>query len=146
MARSYDSIIVGGGHNGLVCAAYLARAGQDVLVLERRHVLGGAAVTEEVFPGFKYSVFSYVVSLLRPQIIRDLELARFGLELMQDNHAAASAFVRLQVENLGNPRPGLLYKIWRASHPPLGERIDYCNDYRPWESGQPLKYGELIRP
>ena len=82
MARRYDSIIIGGGHNGLVCAAYLARAGQDVLVLERRHVLGGAAVTEEVHPGFKYSVCAYVVSLLRPQIIRDLELARFGLELI----------------------------------------------------------------
>lgn len=78
----YDAIIVGGGHNGLVCAAYLAKAGRKVLVLERRHVLGGAAVTEEIYPGFKYSVCSYVVSLLRPQIIRDLELSRFGLELL----------------------------------------------------------------
>ena len=67
----YDAIIIGGGHNGLTCAAYLARAGRKVLVLERRHVLGGAAVTEEVFPGFKFSVASYVVSLLRPEIIRD---------------------------------------------------------------------------
>jgi len=74
------------------------------------------------------------------------EADRFGLELMQDNHAAASAFARLQTENLSNPRPGTLYKIWRASHPPLGERIDFCNDYRPWASGQPLRYGELIRP
>ena len=79
---SYDSIIIGGGHNGLVCAAYLARAGQKVLVLEKRHVLGGAAVTEEVFPGFKYSVCSYVVSLLRPWLIRDLQLPRFGLEII----------------------------------------------------------------
>ena len=79
---TYDAIIVGGGHNGLVCAAYLAKAGRKVLVLERRHVLGGAAVTEEIYPGFKYSVCSYVVSLLRPQIIRDLELSRFGLELL----------------------------------------------------------------
>jgi phytoene dehydrogenase-like protein len=82
MARPYDAIIIGGGHNGLVCAAYLARAGRRVLVLERRHVLGGAAVSEEIYPGFKYSVFSYVVSLLRPEIIRDLELARFGLQLI----------------------------------------------------------------
>jgi phytoene dehydrogenase-like protein len=78
----YDVIIVGGGHNGLTCAAYLARAGRKVLVLERRHVLGGAAVTEEVFPGFKFSVCSYVVSLLRPEIIRELALPQHGMELL----------------------------------------------------------------
>jgi phytoene dehydrogenase-like protein len=78
----YDAVIVGGGHNGLVSAAYLARAGLRTLVLERRHVLGGAAVTEEIFPGFRYSVASYVVSLLRPEIIRELELPRHGLEIL----------------------------------------------------------------
>src|SRR5947208_1067085 len=78
----YDVIVIGGGHNGLTNAAYLARAGKKVLVLERRHVLGGAAVTEEIFPGFKFSVCSYVVSLLRPEIIRDLDLARHGLEIL----------------------------------------------------------------
>jgi phytoene dehydrogenase-like protein len=78
----YDVIVIGGGHNGLTNAAYLARAGKKVLVLERRHVLGGAAVTEEVFPGFKFSVCSYVVSLLRPEIIRDLDLPRHGLEIL----------------------------------------------------------------
>lgn len=72
------------------------------------------------------------------------EADRFGLELAQDNHAAAGAFARLQEENLSNPRPGLLYKIWRASHPPLGERIDFCNDYRPWETGEPLRYEHLM--
>src|SRR5512141_1484199 len=81
-SNSYDVIVIGGGHNGLVNSAYLARAGKKVLVLERRHVLGGAAVTEEVFPGFKISVCSYVVSLLRPEIIRDLELPRHGLEIL----------------------------------------------------------------
>ena len=82
MANTYDAIVIGGGHNGLTHAAYLARAGKKVLVLERRHVLGGAAVTEEVFPGFKFSVCSYVVSLLRPEIIRDLDLPRHGLEIL----------------------------------------------------------------
>jgi phytoene dehydrogenase-like protein len=81
-STKYDVIVIGGGHNGLTNAAYLARAGKKVLVLERRHVLGGAAVTEEVFPGFKFSVCSYVVSLLRPEIIRDLDLPRHGLEIL----------------------------------------------------------------
>jgi phytoene dehydrogenase-like protein len=78
----YDVVVIGGGHNGLTAAAYLARAGRSVLVLERRHVLGGAAVTEEVFPGFRFSVCSYVVSLLRPEIIRELDLPRHGLEIL----------------------------------------------------------------
>ena len=82
MAKSYDAIVIGGGHNGLTTAAYLARAGRRVLVLERRHVLGGAAVSEEVFPGFTFSVCSYVVSLLRPWIVRDLDLARHGLSII----------------------------------------------------------------
>src|ERR1700716_3619134 len=80
--NKYDVIVIGGGHNGLVNAADLARAGKRVLVLERRHVLGGAAVTEEVFPGFQFSVCSYVVSLLRPEIIRDLDLPRHGLHIL----------------------------------------------------------------
>src|SRR5690349_22108437 len=82
MAERYDAIVVGGGHNGLVTAAYLARAGMRVCVLERRDVLGGAAVTEEIVPGFRFSVASYVVSLLRPEIVRELELPRHGLEIL----------------------------------------------------------------
>jgi phytoene dehydrogenase-like protein len=78
----YDAIVIGGGHNGLTTAAYLARARKRVVVLERRDVLGGSAVTEEIHPGFKYSVCSYVVSLLRPEIIRELDLARHGLEIL----------------------------------------------------------------
>ena len=82
MASSYDAIIIGGGHNGLVTAAYLARAGKKVLVLERRYLVGGAAVTEEVYPGFRYTVCSYVCSLLRPEIIRDLNLPEHGYQII----------------------------------------------------------------
>jgi phytoene dehydrogenase-like protein len=82
LGQRYDAVIIGGGHNGLVSAAYLARAGMKTLVLEQRHVLGGAAVTEEIFPGFRFSVFSYVVSLLRPEIIRELQLPRHGLDIL----------------------------------------------------------------
>src|SRR5476651_194578 len=78
----YHAIVIGGGHNGLTNAAYLARAGKKVLVLERRHVLGGAPITKKKYPGFKFSVCSYVVSLLRPEIIRDLDIPRHGLEIL----------------------------------------------------------------
>jgi len=87
MARTsnYDAIIIGGGHNGLVCAAYLARAGQKVCVLERRHVLGGCATTEELWPGYKVSTAAYVISLFLPQIIRELKLKDYGLAILPRN-------------------------------------------------------------
>ena len=82
-AARCDALIIGGGHNGLVCAAYLAAGGLKVTVLERRGVVGGAAVTEEFHPGFRNSVASYTVSLLNPKVIRDLELHRFGLQVVE---------------------------------------------------------------
>ncbi len=80
MSRAYDAIVIGAGHNGLTTAGYLARGGMRVCVLERRHVVGGAAVSEEFHPGYRNSVASYVVSLLRPEVVRDLELERYGYE------------------------------------------------------------------
>src|SRR5690606_11725115 len=84
MARhgAYDAIVIGGGHNGLVTAAYLARNGRKVCVLERRHVLGGCATTEELWPGYKVSTAAYVISLFLPQIIRDLRLKEYGLTVL----------------------------------------------------------------
>jgi phytoene dehydrogenase-like protein len=78
-----DALIIGGGHNGLVCAAYLAAAGLKVTVLEQRSVVGGAAVTEEFHPGFRNSVAAYTVSLLNPKVIRDLELPKYGLRVVE---------------------------------------------------------------
>ena len=76
--RAYDAIIVGGGHNGLVNGAYLAKAGLRMLILERRHLVGGAAITEELWPGFSFTTFSYALSLLRPDIIHELDLVKHG--------------------------------------------------------------------
>lgn len=81
MSQAYDAVIIGGGHNGLITSAYLARKGLKVLVLERRHLVGGASVTEEVWPGYKVSTAAYVITLLRREIVRDLELKRRGLTI-----------------------------------------------------------------
>src|ERR1700759_682319 len=93
MAASYDAIIIGGGHNGLVTACYLARAGWKVLVLERRPLVGGACVTEEVFPGFKVSTAAYVNSLFRKEIVRDLKLRDHGFALLERVPASFSPFL-----------------------------------------------------
>jgi STE24 endopeptidase len=92
-------------------------------------------------------IFSFALSPIANAFSRyqEHEADRFALEITRDNHDAAIAFVKLQQENLGIPRPGWLYKVWRSSHPPIGERIDFCNEYHPWRSGQPLKYGDRFR-
>jgi phytoene dehydrogenase-like protein len=92
MPTTFDAVIIGGGHNALVCAAYLARAGRSVLVLERRELVGGCAVTEELWPGFKVSTASYVNSLFRPEIIRDLELKRHGFEMLPRSPSSFTPF------------------------------------------------------
>jgi Zn-dependent protease with chaperone function len=73
------------------------------------------------------------------------EADRFALELTHNNHAAATAFLKLQHHNLSNPRPGMVYTLWRSSHPSIGERIDFCNSYRPWETGEPSRYDKYIK-
>src|SRR5262245_18700872 len=89
---SYDAIVIGAGHNGLVHAGYLARAGYKVAVFEKRYIEGGCAVTEEPFPGFKFSSLSYVNSLFRPEIIRDLKLKDFGFEMLPRSPSTFTPF------------------------------------------------------
>eukprot|EP00079_Xenopus_tropicalis_P011025 XP_002936488.2 PREDICTED: pyridine nucleotide-disulfide oxidoreductase domain-containing protein 2 [Xenopus tropicalis] len=102
----YDAVIIGGGHNGLVAAAYLQRSGVNTVVLERRHVIGGAAVTEEIIQGFKFSRASYLLSLLRPQIYKDLELKKHGLKVyFRDPHSFTPI---LETSNGHEPRSLLL--------------------------------------
>src|SRR2546430_12792726 len=92
MAGAYDAIIIGGGHNGLVTACYLARAKKRVLVLERRPLVGGACVTEETFPGFKVSTAAYVNSLFRKEIVRDLKLGQYGFAMLERNPSSFTPF------------------------------------------------------
>jgi STE24 endopeptidase len=93
------------------------------------------------------SAFSLIATPLSLAFSRHIEheADRFGLEITQASHSAGTAFVKLQEDALGNPRPGLLYKLWREGHPPLGERIDFVNEYHPWRDGTPLVYGDRFK-
>jgi Zn-dependent protease with chaperone function len=94
-----------------------------------------------------FSIFFLIIAPVALAFSRhnEHEADRFGLEITRNNRAAATAFVKLQQENLAVPRPNIIIKLWEASHPPLGERIDFANEYRPWEKGEPLKYGHLFK-
>ena len=136
MGQRYDAVIIGGGHNGLVSAAYLARAGMKTLVLEQRHVLGGAAVTEEIFPGFRFSVFSYVVSLLRPEIIRELKLPRHGLDILPLD----GTFTPLRPGE--GPKPGGGDYLWRVND--HGRTIRELRRWSASDAEAYEEYGQLM--
>ncbi len=95
-----------------------------------------------------FGIFSFLITPILLGYSRHVEheADRFGLEITHDNHACGEAFVKLAKHDLGYPRPGWLYKVWRAGHPPLGERIDFCNDYHPWTEGEPQRYGDRFTP
>lgn len=121
------------------------------LIARYKHRFGFTELSDVASVPLMALLFSLVSLALSPVPLavsrhNEHESDRFALELTRDNRSCALAFAKLQEENLSIPRPGLLYKIWRSSHPPLGERIDFCNEYRPWETGQPLRYEDKVRP
>jgi phytoene dehydrogenase-like protein len=124
--RTRDAIVVGGGHNGLVCAAYLGRAGLDVLVLERRELVGGAAVTEELWPGYRVSTAAYVVSLLVPAVVRELELEHFGYRVYPLDPAYFAPFDGRGILMWDEPQRAA-QEIARFSARDAGAFIDYSD-------------------
>ncbi|MEO8847475.1 MAG: NAD(P)/FAD-dependent oxidoreductase [Casimicrobiaceae bacterium] len=124
-ARRYDAVIIGGGHNGLVCAAYLAAAGKSVCIAERRGVVGGAAVTEEFHPGFRNSTASYTVSLLDPQVIRDLDLREHGLDIIERPFANFLPLPDAQSLRVGGGLPATQAEVARHSPRDAARLPDY---------------------
>jgi len=113
--KRYDCVVIGGGHNGLITAAYLAKAGRSVCVLERRHVLGGCAATEELWPGYKVSTAAYVISLLLPEIIRDLRLKQYGLTILPRNPSSYTPLLDGRSLLMGPDRSRTLQEIAKFS-------------------------------
>lgn len=122
---------------GMLIARYRARWGFD-----RLSDVASVPLILLLMSAFSLLLSPAVMGFSRYQ---EHQADRFGLEITRANHSAAAGFIKLQEENLSVPRPGWLYTFWRASHPPIGERIDFCNEYRPWLTGQPLRYGRYFR-
>jgi Zn-dependent protease with chaperone function len=134
----------------IMIALYAIHRTAGWLIAKYRHRFGFDELSDIASLPLIILLFSLYFMIITPiglaySRYNEHEADRFGLEITQKNRPAATAFVKLQMENLGVPRPHWLVKIWQASHPPLGERIDFCNEYRPWEKGEPLHYGELFK-
>jgi STE24 endopeptidase len=147
LGHTWRGIVFNGGL--ILLALYAVHRAAGGLAVRCRHRFGFEELADPASLPLLELLLAAVLLALAPVALgfsRHLEheADRFGLELTQDNRAAATAFVRLQQANLDVPRPGLLYELWRSTHPPLGERIDFCNRYRPWEQGEPLRYGHLF--
>ncbi|XP_078667932.1 pyridine nucleotide-disulfide oxidoreductase domain-containing protein 2-like [Branchiostoma floridae x Branchiostoma belcheri] len=144
LKTEYDAIIVGGGHNGLVAAAYLQRSGINTVVLERRHVIGGAAVTEELVPGYKFSRASYVLSLLRPKIISELELKRHGLKVyLRDPNSFTPL---LEPDGTGQYRSLLLGRDLRENQRQIAQFSHRDAEIFPEYEHTMSRIGEAIEP
>jgi Zn-dependent protease with chaperone function len=156
MGHEIGHYVLGHVPKGIAAAAVLVLAGlwfvhRAAHGLLRRHAgrFGFARLKEPASLPLILLLLSVAFFLVSPIALaysryQEHEADRFELEVTRNNRASAMAFVKLQQENLSNPRPGRLYKFWRASHPPLGERIDFANTYRPWERGEPLRYEEYF--
>jgi Zn-dependent protease with chaperone function len=138
------------GFCGIIVALYLVYRLSNVLMRRHKKWFGFDELSSIASLPLLWFLMQAIVLVFMPvgmALSRHIEheADRFALELTHDNHAMATAFARLQSENLSNPRPGWLYMLWRGSHPSLGERIDFANEYRPWEHGEALQYGDLFR-
>jgi STE24 endopeptidase len=138
------------GFCGILVAMYFVHRAATYLLRIGRHRLGLDQLSDVASLPLFVLLIQVVAMVMVPLGLAfsrhiEHEADRFALELTRDNHAAATAFVRLQSENLSNPRPGMVYTLFRGSHPSLAERIEFANEYRPWEKGQPLRYGNRFR-
>ena len=127
LRNRYDCIVIGGGHNGLTSAAYLAKSGKKVLVVERRNVLGGCATTEELWPGYRVSTGAYVVSLLEPQIMTDLRLKDYGLDILKRNPSSFTPLLDGRSLVMGPDRKATQSEIAQFSKAAAEAYPKYCD-------------------